>query len=333
MPLFDEHPTELEISVEQAFRDVKVSGFGQLSRAALRRNRSAGEQTFLPDYVSRDAHGPDLVRHLNALTIYQITGTEFETQPQDVDRELLAAIDRSLGTACVIVASFWRGPLAPIAGTFVDVDDLPPPFCRSYHQARDLVEQSTKPLPRQLERVLCRIREQIEQTKVWELAVKEVSGLDESRLAELAEARRKFMRFNMNETGETLEQLGERLSREFIAARSITPPALLQFNQLIFETVSALISLAVWSHEVSEEECTNCVPLEFDDGDPNGYDIEIPDRFQLGFVARNSSFLARSRGSFIGIVTAKASQAYWHREKGNKAVLSVIKLSDYEVPR
>lgn len=91
--MFTAPPTSLETAVAQASNDLKVSGFGQRTRAALRRNLAAGENTVLPDHVSRSIPGPDLVRHLNALILIHAVGNPYGNQPHDVDRELFGTLD------------------------------------------------------------------------------------------------------------------------------------------------------------------------------------------------------------------------------------------------
>ena len=156
--MFSLEPTTLETVVAQAANDLKVSGFGQRTRAALRRNRAAGDETVLPDHTFRSTCGPDLVRQFNALFLLRAVGNPFGNQPHDVDRELFLALQDSLQVARQMVAYVWAGPLSDVATAFVDNDNLPVPFCPMYPDARDLVTDGATALPRQLTKIIDRIK-------------------------------------------------------------------------------------------------------------------------------------------------------------------------------
>ena len=107
--MFATDPTPLESMVIQVVNDLRVSGFGQRARAALRRNRAAGEMTILPEYTLRGLSGPDLVRHLNALVLMHQAKSRIENQFHGVDHELLSVLQQPLDTARQLVAGLWAG--------------------------------------------------------------------------------------------------------------------------------------------------------------------------------------------------------------------------------
>ena len=138
--LFQVEPSLLERAVVQAANDLKVTGFGQRTRAALRRNRSAESNSVLPYSMYKDVMGPDLVRHLNALTLLLSSGEQVQDPPSKPDRELFAALRDQLAVVKTLVAFMWAGSLSDHARVFVDYDNVPIPFCPMYPDARDLID-------------------------------------------------------------------------------------------------------------------------------------------------------------------------------------------------
>ena len=115
--MFQGTPTSLERTVIQAANDLKVTGFGQRTRAALRQNRSAESQSVLPYSAYKDVIGPDLVSHLNAFTVLLNAEQPFETSPPSgVDQQLIIALRDQLDVVRWLVAELWPDPLQPMQG-------------------------------------------------------------------------------------------------------------------------------------------------------------------------------------------------------------------------
>ena len=255
--------------VAQAANDLKVSGFGQRTRAALRRNRAAGDKTLLPDHMFKDIPGPDLVRQLNALFFKQILGNPPDNHPRDVDRELLRALQDSLHLARQMVASIWAGTRSDAAMAFVDNDNIPVPFCPMYPDARDLVPNGATGLPHQLAKIIDRVRIEIERTPVWVCAAQCMSEVGSEEFQALRAAKDEFRTQISARQGETAAQWCERASDILATAKADVPAVLLSANRLVTTSVSAMISLGIWDYEIAHEDILECLPRALGDHYPD----------------------------------------------------------------
>ncbi|MDE0132299.1 MAG: hypothetical protein OXQ32_08590 [bacterium] len=328
-------PTSLETVVAQAANDLKVSGFGQRIRAALRRNLAAQDKTALPDHIYRDVPGPDLVRQFNALLLLALTHSAENPQGKqahDVDRELFSALQSSLDIARQMVAYMWVGPLSNVAPAFADHDDLPPPFCPMYPNARDLVASGETALPHQLTEIINRVKAEVEQTPTWTRAVQCAAELELEEVQTLHAAKKRFQEQAGGVQGETLNQWQERIHGLLVEAKSDVPKALLLVNRLVTASVAAMVSLTVWDHLIRQEDVLKCVPRSFGEDLPNGFDISIAHLNHVAILALDSSFRLENQGTFTGIGTTKGTRLSWGRGQELNVSLSVIRLSAYESP-
>lgn len=331
MGMFEDCPTDLEVVALQGANDLKVSGFGQRLRAALRRNLKAGSNTVLPDYMAKDMPGPDLVRHFNGLFLLHAVGNPLGNQPHDVDRELFNALRGSLDTIGKMVAYMWTGPLGNVASAFLDDDNLPPPFCPMYFNARDLVNGKDFDLHPQVVKVVDRVKVEIEKTPVWTRAVLCASELQPNTLNALKVAKEAFREGADVQEGEQAEQWGVRLYRLLSEGRSEVPTPLLLVNRLITATVAAMVSLTIWSYEVEKEDLLVCKPQPFGDGLPDGFDIVFGHFNELLSMSPGSSLQLKKRKVFTGIATTVALQFSFTRDPPEETVrLSLVRLAAYE---
>ena len=247
-------PTELELAILGLAPDLKVSGFGQRTRAALRRNRDANDDTFLPHAAFKDIPGPDLVRHLNAISIVGASDADFGSQLGSADDQLLAALQRQLAEAQRFVARLWDGPLSAVAASFVDYDNLPVPFCPMYPNARELRHSHDLTLARPLESILGRLRYVLFRTDAYSAAVAYVLSADSPAIARLAELKQGLMPELAARSSETYAQWSTRASGLVEASRNEVPSELLHVNNLINATVGSLVSLSVWDHSLSDDD-------------------------------------------------------------------------------
>ena len=177
--LFGSKPTLLEQVVVQAANDLKVTGFGQRTRAALRRNRSAESNSVLPYSMFKDVVGPDLVRHLNALTLLFNSEQPLQTSsPSRADEELFVALRDQLAVVRNLVAELWSDPLNDHAKAFIDYDNVPIPFCPMYPDARDLTRSNPAALPQPLAKIVHRIRNQVQETPIMRESLECLSDLN-----------------------------------------------------------------------------------------------------------------------------------------------------------
>lgn len=329
--MFEHRPTDLEIALLQAANDLKVSGFGQKLRAALRRNRKAGSKSVLPDYLAKDMPGPDLVRHFNGLFLLHAVGNPLGNQPHNVDRELFQTLPDSLSTLAKIVAYMWIGPLGNVASAFLDDDNLPPPFCPMYFNARDLAKEEDAVLHPQILKVVNRVKAEIEKTPVWAHAVSCASELRPEDLRALRGSMAAFRGQVDEREGEQVEQWRMRLYDQLTAARSEVPEALLLVNRLITATVAAMALLTIWGHTIEKEHLAVCTPQSFGGELPDGFEVTFDHFNELVSVACGSSIRLKSRKAFAGIATMVGLQIEFTRDPPAETVrLSLVRLSAYE---
>ena len=90
----------------------------------------------LPYSMFKDVVGPDLVRHLNALTLLFNSEQPLQTSsPSRADEELFVALRDQLAVVRNLVAELWSDPLNDHAKAFIDYDNVPIPFCPMYPDA------------------------------------------------------------------------------------------------------------------------------------------------------------------------------------------------------
>lgn len=328
--MFATDPSPLESIVVQAVNDLRVSGFGQRIRAALRRNRDAGEMTILPEYTLRDLNGPDLVRHLNALVLMSKAKSPIENEFHDVDHELLDVLQQPLDTARQLVAEFWRGPLLAVASAFIDDDNLPIPFCPMYPDARDLVDDNSISLPYSLVQIVEQLRAEVEKTRVWELATRYASGIASDHLHRLRAERDRFRARRMGQNGETFAQWQERARHLLAESKHDVPKPLLAMNRLVTTTVSAMVSLSVWNARIAHEDLLDYHSAVLSDDLPAGVVLSLARLPDSAVFNIDASFRITKRQKFMGIGTTKGMTFSWNRASGADLRLNVVRLSAYE---
>ena len=246
--LFCGQPTTLESAILQAANDLKVTGFGQRTRATLRRNRAAGGGV-VPYAATKDIQGPDLVRELNAL---HMTSREDMPNPDiwtPVDQELVTVLYGQLDTVRALVGGLWACLATEGASVFVDYDNVPIPFCPMYPNARDFIDKSDVALSQPLAKIMERLGEQIKRTDPH------LPALTSAALRELTFQKERFAReVAPQPTDETYGGWRDRLFRWVHEARLTTPEPFLQLNKLIHTTVSCTVSLAVWGHRITADD-------------------------------------------------------------------------------
>ena len=332
--MFFQDCSTLESEVANASNDFKVSGLGQRVRAALRRNRSAGDQTVLPEYLSIDAPGPDLIRHLNALHLISLTDSPLEGQPGPGDRELIRALTESVQQVRQVVAYFWSGSLQEIAPVFADDDCLPHPFSPTYPESRALVGTDEFDLPKQLASVIDKLKRQIVQTSIWAEAARYANNLDGDKLDELRAAKLENQENVSPLGGETIGQWGDRLQSALESAKKDVPTEFLAANRLVWATVDALISLATWGREFEREDISDISQLDFGPDLPKGFKVRIA-RIErvLPLMSLESSFRLNDEGMLAGIATTKGINLHGDKNSGTNIDLNVVRLSAYESRR
>ena len=342
-------PTELESAVARLAADLKVAGLGQRTRAALRRNQSANDDTFLPYARFKDIPGPDLVRHANATFIAGVAKTRGELRFGSADDQLLAVLQRQLVEVRRFVARLWDGPLTHMAAAFIDYDNLPVPFCPMYPNARELLGDDLT-LPHQLERILERLREVLYRTEALTAALEQSAAADPDLIARLAEAKEALMPELQARPPESIRQWNQRASRLIAAAQDEVPPALLVANNLINATVGSLVSLAVWNHSLCHDDVLGSARWPDDERSteteddrdaqdeavgfalpplPTGHRLQIKFNPAL-FAPMDTAIQLQHREQRQGIVILKGLSMSWSQGEDVDFSLDVVRLADYE---
>ena len=308
-----------------------MSGFGQRTRAALRRHRDANDDTFLPHAAFKDIPGPDLVRHLNATSIVGASDADIGSQFGSADDQLLAALQRQLAEAQRFVARLWDGTLSAVAASFVDYDNLPVPLCPMYPNARELRHSHDLTLARPLESILDRLMDVLSRTDTYTAAVEHMPSADSPTMARLAEVKQGLMPKLAARPSETYVQWSTRASGLIEAARNEVPSELLHVNNLINATVGSLVSLAVWGHSLSDDDvhsserwpavsdCGQSSPLSDDGLDdaggafsfvvppmPRGHELCVVDPKM--FLPMDTAIQMRPQGQHGGVVVVKGGR-------------------------
>ena len=125
------------------------------------------------------------------------------------------------------MAYIWVGPLSDVAPAFADHDDLPPPFCPMYPNARDLVASGETALPHQLTKIINRVKAEVEQTPTWTRAAQCAAELELEDVQTLHAAKKRFQEQAGGVQGETLNQWQERIHGLLEEAKSDVPEALI----------------------------------------------------------------------------------------------------------
>ena len=352
-PIFCRQPTPLEAVISQAANDLKVTRFGQQTRAVLRRNRAANENTILPYASYKGVMGPDLVRDLNALFLMRLDRTDPLTLTR-LDHELLASLNVQLDVAKAVVARLWTGPLADCAGLFLDYDNVPIPFCPMYPNARDLIGDSQIALPQPLTKIVERLRNQIARTSPMRECLTLLPDLTPAYLDQLKTTQESFAAQSVANQGEPAVEWQERVHRLIADARADTPTPLLQLNRLIHVTVLCAVSLAIWDHTITPDDVLSCGPwgidtpretsLDADQPDEPGdawpYGPEIPSGYELRTEPTNLVLLPfdacvrlQVEGKLRSIAVVVGSSISWQRGQDVDARLSIAEFLSYESGR
>ena len=359
--LFENKPTALECAVSQSANDLKITGFGQRTRAALRRNRSAESQSVLPYSAYKDVIGPDLVRHLNALTVLLNAEQPFATSPPSgVDQQLIVALRDQLAVVRQMVANMWPAPLHPHAGVFLDYDNVPIPFCPMYPDARDLINSNPAALPQPLTKVVENLRDAVANTPIMRESLECASDLTSTDIQHLQATRENFRSQVVYQRGETLQEWWMRAYRLVATAQSGVPMPLLLANALIHSVVSAVVSLAVWDHKLGSSEVISATPWgrhaseEEPDSNDSGEDADdtlpygpdIPDGFsiclgndvepELILLPMETAVRLLDARAFSGVAISKGAGLSASRDDVSQPLvttidMTVVRLSSYEV--
>ena len=260
--MFDSPPTQLERALVQAAKDLKVTGFGQRTRAALRRNRSAESNSVLPYSMYKDVAGPDLVRHLNALAILPRDSQPLVQRPlSKIDRELFIVLRDQLPVVKSLVAVLWSGPLSHYAEVFIDYDNVPIPFCPMYPGPRDLIDGSRADvLPRPISQIVGRLHDQLQETPVMKATLEYLPCLQQTDIQHVKDIGESFKSQVGYRQGETLLEWQTRVHHLVATAQAEVPVAMLRLNSLIHSMVSSVVSLAVWDHELASSDIISAQP-------------------------------------------------------------------------
>ena len=347
--IFTPDATDLEVVVSQAANDLKVTGFGQRTRAALRRNFEAGEATLLPTSQNRGISGPDLIRHLNGL-LYHFSAGIPASSIRRSDRELLQALRDSLLVVADIVASVWPKNLRAVASTFVDYDDLPAPFCVMYPNTRGFQSDPSVSLPRPTIKIIDRVRTAMEKTPVWDSASACARHIHSTQLQTLSETREAFLQQVTYQQDETFSEWQTRAYISLEERRREVPLPLLQLNRLIHTSVAALVSLAVWDFKLSPDGIIRWEPIDYqlrgaerrrsevqlDEPQPHGPDIpsglclQVVPTIDLMVMPLDAAIQLRRDGTFAGIAILKGVTLSGQNGLGMKVELNVVRMSAFE---
>ena len=301
----------------------------------------------------KDVMGPDLVRHLNALTLLLSSGEQVQDPPSKPDRELFAALRDQLAVVKTLVAFMWAGPLSDHAKVFVDYDNVPIPFCPMYPDARDLIDGHPEALPQPLSKICDRLRNALQDTSIMREAQESFSSLTSNELRDLETRREDFKSEAGYRQGETLLEWQTRVHVLIAAAQAELPVAIPLSNWLIHSTISSVVSLAVWDHELASNEVISTEPwgkcvLEsepqedhLDDDhldEPRPYGPDIPDGFSLSLMPNpelmllpiESSVQLLQEKSFRGVAIVKGASISWSRGEDMEVGLTTVRLSAYE---
>ena len=319
----------LEDVVSLAAHDFKVSGVGQRTRAALRRNLAAVDETILPDHLVRSIPGPDLVRQLNTLELVRLVGSPFSTGFRPVDRELVRALQSPLSTIGRMIGYLWSGPLSAVANTFVGIDSVPIPHSTTYPGGRSLAG-SDQGLPRQIARVLDRIGTEVRATDVWTSAVSTAASLSADDLNNLKYDKAHFEAGCSPTEGELVGDWQDRIAESLKNAVTQVPAELLAAEQLIAACVETLVSLSCWDHQIDTRAIRRARPKEITAELPAGFEFSMAEFTELAFLAMGSSFRLLSNGKVVGIGATAGSHFEFSRLGGKNLELSVIRLCGYE---
>lgn len=345
--LLESEPTDLEAIVAQLAADLRVTGLGQRTRSALRRNQDANDDTFIPYTTFKDLPGPDLVRHANAAYIASLASPQGRLHLGRADDQLLAVLQRQLAEVRRFTARLWEGSLAHVASAFADYDNLAIPFCPMYPNTRELLGGDLT-LPHQLERILECLKETLHRTEVFRAALEQAAAVDADEAARLARAKESLLPELQARPSESIIQWNHRTVRLIDAARKEVPSVLLAVNGLINATVGSLVSLAVWDHSLSDAVLLSSA-IWADDTDANRLELDanddvfgfalppFPCSYQLradfqpaALAALEAAMQLRSHGQRGGIAILKGGSISWQRGSEIELTLHVVRLADYE---
>lgn len=353
--MFDVAPTQLERTVAQAANDLKITGFGQRTGAALRRNRDAEDDSVLPYSMFKDVVGPDLVRHLNALTLLLNSDQPLHaSSPSRADEELLVALRDQLAVVKGLVASLWPDPLSEYAKAFIDYDNVPIPFCPMYPDARDLIGTSIATLPHPLAKIVGRLRNQVQSAPIMRESLECLSDFGSSDLRNLEAIREDFQSQAVYRRGETFLEWASRVHQLVATAQMDVPVAILLANALIHSVISAVVSLAVWDRQLVSDDVLSTTPwgrhamegespykdiIDEPSDNTRPYGPDIPDGSILRLVPNSELILLpmetsvrlHDQGEFCGVAIAKGASMSWRRGEEMQVELTMVRLSAYEV--
>ena len=153
--------------------------------------------------------------------------------------------------------------------------------------------------------------------------------------------------------GETLLEWQTRVHVLIAAAQAELPVAIPLSNWLIHSTISSVVSLAVWDHELASNEVISTQPwgkcalqsepqedhLDDDHRDEaRPYGPDIPDGFSLSLMPNpelmllpiESSVRLLQDKSFRGVAIVKGASISWSRGEDMEVGLTTVRLSAYE---
>ena len=260
--LFGSEPTLLEQVVFQAANDLKVTGFGQRTRAALRRNRSAESNSVLPYSMFKDV-GALIWSGISMPSLF------YSTQSSLFRHHHLAERMRSCLSPCVTNLQ-WYGIWSRNCGLirltttprlFIDYDNVPIPFCPMYPDARDLIRSNPAALPQPLAKIVQRIRNQVQETPIMRESLDCLSDLTSTDLQNLEDTRKNFTSQAVYQRGETLLEWEVRVHQtRRCCSDGRAGKLVLLSNTLIHSVISSVVSLAVWDHELASSEVQSTMP-------------------------------------------------------------------------
>ena len=307
----------------------------------------------LPYSMYKDVVGPDLVRHLNALTLLLNSEQHVQKPPSKPDRELFAVLRDQLAVVKTLVAFMWTGSPSEHAKAFVDYDNLPIPFCPMYPDARNLIGSNPETLPQPLSNISDRLREALQDTAIMRAAQECFSSLTSKDLRDLKARHEQFRSQARYRQGETLLEWQTRVYLLVAAAQADLPVGLPLLNSLIHSMISSVVSLAVWDYELASGEVISTEPWgkhvsgsepqedhtpadSLDETLP--YGLDIPDGFSLSLIPNpelmllpiESSLRLLQDESLRGIAIVKGASISWSRGEDMKVGLTMVRLSAYE---
>ena len=243
----------------------------------------------------------------------------------------------------------WAGSPSDHAKVFVDYDNVPIPFCPMYPDARDLIDSHPGALPQPLSKICDRLRNALQDTSIMRDAHESFSSLTSNELRDLEARYEDFKSLAGYRQGETLLEWQTRVHLLVAAAQTELPVAIPLSNSLIHSTISSMVSLAVWDHELASSEVISTEPwgrhvlesepqadhLGTDRQDetwpygpdvPNGFSLSLVPNPELMLLPIESSVSLLQDRSFRGVAIAKGASISWSRGEDMEVGLTMVRL-------